>query len=387
MALAAVVVLAAAGYGAAAQLVPMPLLNPDELRYTLAARGLVDGEWLNLRGEPYGYGPVYPLVLAPILALSDGVESAYPLFKLANALLFALAALPVYLIARRLLPAWWSVGVAAASIVIPSSIYTSLVLTESAAYLTTSLALLAVILALERPSPGRQLVMLGAVGLAYATRPQFAALLPAFLVGALLVWAVDAERPTFRSAALGLWPTLASVAAIAVYASSRLFLTSSPPEGSFGGYADLWREYDPLPVARFAVYHLAAWEIYLFVVPFVVAPIVVVELLRAARRGGEREGAFVATFLTVNATMVLIAAAFASTPYGYSELHDRYLFYVAPLWLVAFIVWLERGLPRPLPLTAACVAVGLLLPTVIPFGLIGTTSWSRSFPPRSGRWA
>ena len=245
----------------------MPLLNPDELRYTLAARGLVDGEWVNLRGEPYGYGPVYPLVLAPIVALSDGVESAYPFFKLANALLFALAAVPVYLVARRLLSAWWSVGVAAASIVIPSSIYTSLVLTESAAYLAASLALLAVILALERPSPGRQLAMLGAVGLAYATRPQFASLLPAFLVGALVVWVVDAERPTLPSAAVRLWPTLASVAAIAVYASARLLLTSSPPEGSFGGYADLWREYDPLPVARFAVYHLAAWEIYLFVDP------------------------------------------------------------------------------------------------------------------------
>ena len=32
----------------APQLVEMPLLNPDELRYTLAARGIADGEWLNL---------------------------------------------------------------------------------------------------------------------------------------------------------------------------------------------------------------------------------------------------------------------------------------------------------------------------------------------------
>ena len=387
VALAALVVLAAAGYGAAAQLVPMPLLNPDELRYTLAARGLVDGEWVNLRGQPYGYGPVYPLVLAPIVALSDGVESAYPFFKLANALLFALAAVPVYLVARRLLSAWWSVGVAAASIVIPSSIYTSLVLTESAAYLAASLALLAVILALERPSPGRQLAMLGAVGLAYATRPQFASLLPAFLVGALVVWVVDAGRPPLPRAVVRLWPTLASVAAVAAYASARLLLTSSPPEGSFGGYADLWREYDPLPVARLALYHLAAWEIYLFVVPFLVAPIVIVELLRAARRGGEHEGAFVAAFLTVNAAMVLIAAAFASTPYGYSELHDRYLFYVAPLWLVAFAVWLERGLPRPLPLTATCVALALALPAILPFGLIGGNLVVEVVPTALWSWA
>jgi len=155
LALASIVVLAAIGYAALAQLVDMPLLNPDELRYTIAARGVAEGEWLNLRGDAYGYGAVYPLVLAPILALAGGVEAAYPLFKVANALLFALAAVPIYLLARRLLPPWWSVAVAAMSLAIPSSIYTSLVLTESAAYLTSSIALLAVVLALERPRQRR----------------------------------------------------------------------------------------------------------------------------------------------------------------------------------------------------------------------------------------
>ena len=130
----------------------MPLLNPDELRYTLAARGAVDGEWLNLRGHAYGYGPVYPLVLAPILWLSDGMANAYPYFKLVNALLFVLAAVPIYALARRLLSEWWSVGVAAMCLAIPSSIYTSLILTESASYLMASTASLAVVLALERPS-------------------------------------------------------------------------------------------------------------------------------------------------------------------------------------------------------------------------------------------
>ena len=49
LALGAVVALAAVAYGAAAQLVPKPLLNPDELRYTLAAPALSDGDWLDLR--------------------------------------------------------------------------------------------------------------------------------------------------------------------------------------------------------------------------------------------------------------------------------------------------------------------------------------------------
>ena len=134
------------------------------------------------------------VLLAPIIALSGGVATAYPFIKLANAVLFALAAVPIYFIARRLLSEWWSVGVAALCVAIPSSIYTSLVLTESASYLAACTALLAVVLALERQSVPRQLALIAAVGLAVATRPQFAALLPAFLAGALLLWALDARR-------------------------------------------------------------------------------------------------------------------------------------------------------------------------------------------------
>jgi hypothetical protein len=370
LALATVVLLAALVYGAAGQVVSQPLLNPDELRYTRAAQEFVDGEWLNLRGHGYGYGALYPFLLAPILALSNDIEAAYPFFKIANALLFALAAVPIFLVARRLLSQWWSVAVAAMSVAIPSSIYTSLVMTESVSYLTCSLALLAVVLALERPSVARQLALVGAVGLAYAARAQFAALLLAFLAAYVLLWALDPQRPQPRAAFARLWPTLGAVALGVAAFAVRALLTSSSPAESLGGYGDLWRSYDLATVARFAVYHLAGLELYLFVVPFAVAPIVVSELVRAARRGSRPEGAFAAAFLTVNAVFVLIAAAFASTPFGWYELHERYLFYVAPLWLVVFAYWLSRGLPRPLPSTAIGIALALALPAVLPFGLI-----------------
>jgi hypothetical protein len=368
--LGAVVVLAAVAYGAAAQLVPMPVLNPDELRYTLAARALADGEWLGLRGHDYGYGPLYPMVLAPIVALAGNIETAYPWFKVANALLFALAAVPVYFLARRLLPPWWSVGVAATSVAIPSSIYASLVLTESAAYLTSSTAVLALVLALEHPTPRRQVALIVAVGLAYTTRAQFAAFVPAFLAGYLLLWALAPMRPRLRAAVGSLWPTLAALGVGIAAFGARPLLSWSSPEESVGGYGDLWRSYDLVSVGRFVVYHLAGLDLYLFVIPFAVAPIIVWELLRAARRGAMREGAFVATFLTLNAGFVLIAAAFASTPFGYYELHDRYLFYVAPLWLVVFATWLSRGLPRPYLVAAAGLLVALVLPALPPYGLV-----------------
>jgi len=364
----------------------MPLVNPDELRYTLAARAIVEGEWLNLRDHGYGYGAVYPLVLSPILALSGSTVAAYPLFKLVNAVLFSLAAVPIYLLARRLLSRWWSVFVVGMSLLTPSSIYTSLVMTESAAYLAACIAVLAVVLALERPTVVRQLALVASVAVAYATRPQFVALVPAFLTAWLLLWALDPLRGRFRDAARRLSVVLGAIALTMAASVARLALTPWERNDTFGGYGALWRSYDLDDVARFVVYHLAGWELYLFVVPFVITPIIVAELLRAARRGASAEGAFVAAFLTVNTFLLLIVAAFASTPYGYSELHDRYLFYVAPLWLVVFVYWLSRGLPRPLPWAAAGVALALLLPAILPFGLVGGNIVFEEVPTALWSW-
>jgi hypothetical protein len=386
LALVATVCVAAVVFGAVAQLVATPLVNPDELDYTLAARTLADGGWPSVRGHEYGFGPVYPAVLAPVVALSGGVDAAYPFFKVANALLFALAAVPAFLLARRLLSPWWSVAVAAASLAIPSSIYTSLVMTESTAYLVSTVALLAVVLALERPSVARQLAMLSAVTLAYATRAQFATLLPAFVAATALLWSIDPRRLPLRRALLRLWPTFAAVSLGVAVLAAGIVLTSWSARDVLGGYRALWRGYDPGAVATFVVYHLAGWELYLFVVPFVVMPIVVAELVRDARRGGIREAAFVSTFLTVNAAMLLVAAAFATTPYGYSSLHDRYLFYVAPLWLTGFAVWLSRGLPRPVVWTAAGAAIALVLPAVVPFGMVGGNVVFEEVPTAFWSW-
>src|SRR6185436_18854344 len=84
-----------------------PRVHPDEVRYMIAASSLVEGDGLTLRGEDYGFGPVLALVLAAILRVAGSVDAAYDWFKAANALFFALTAVPVYLLARRLVSGWW----------------------------------------------------------------------------------------------------------------------------------------------------------------------------------------------------------------------------------------------------------------------------------------
>ena len=90
LALAGVVLGSFVLYTWLASLVDVPRVHPDEVRYLIAASSLVEGEGLSLRGEEYGFGPLYALVLAAILSVTSGIDAAYDLFKAANALLFAL---------------------------------------------------------------------------------------------------------------------------------------------------------------------------------------------------------------------------------------------------------------------------------------------------------
>ena len=112
-------------------------------------------------------------MLAAIIRLAGSVDAAYDWFKFANALCFALTAVPVYLLARRLVSAWWAVVAAGLSVAIPSAISVGTVMTESLSYLTTAWALYAIAIALERPTVLRQFAVLAAVAAAFFTRPQY----------------------------------------------------------------------------------------------------------------------------------------------------------------------------------------------------------------------
>ena len=150
--------------------------------------------------------------------------------------------------------------------------------------------------------------------------------------------------------------------------------------GSFGAYAVLWRGYDPLDVGKWFVYHLGDFAVYLAVVPVAVAPIVLWALARAGRAGSRPAAAFVALFAAANVSGLLVVAAFASSPWGFDRLHDRYGFYLLPLWLIGLVVWLDSGLPRPLLATAIGVVAALALPLILPFGQLANEAGIDTVP-------
>jgi Dolichyl-phosphate-mannose-protein mannosyltransferase len=372
-ALAATVLVCFALTAAISWFVETPRIFYDELIYMEAAASLADGEGLQVRGEPYRYGALYPTVAAPVVALAGDREAAHALLKVLNSLLFALTAVPAYLLARRLLEPWPSVAVAALSVVVPSSVYVTVVMTESVAYFTATWALLAIVLAVERPTAWRQVAALVAVGVAVLARAQFVALYAALLlalVSAHLLLPLR-RRLGSRGGLRMLWPAAASLVLGLVLFVVGPVLRGGSPGDALGGYEHLLRGYDLATVGKWLVLHAAGFELYLAVIPVAVAPIVLSAHYARAREGSERYAAFLATFATVNAA-ALVSAAIAVTSqadpgFENPRLHDRYLFYVVPLWLIVLVWWVRAGAPRPRVATRIGIALAALLALLFPY--------------------
>src|SRR5260221_8087389 len=108
-----------------------PIVFNDELIYSTLARRLPDGR-LGAFSDiaRSGYGITYPLVIAPLFSTAH-LPAAYAATKTLNAAVFATAAVPAFLLARRILPVRWSMGVVVLTVFGPQSIFSALVMTET----------------------------------------------------------------------------------------------------------------------------------------------------------------------------------------------------------------------------------------------------------------
>jgi hypothetical protein len=394
LALAAIVVAGTVTYGSLGGLLKGPSVFADELIYMDATRSVADGHRPMERDQTYGRGLLFPVVAAPVVALSPNQLDSYRALQWFNAFLFSLAAIPAFFLARRLLGAGWSVAVAALTVAAPSAVYSGMILTEAAAYVTGTLALLALLQVVERPTARRQLFALGAVALAALARPQLVALGVALPAGLALRWRLlpRVSRPTIVAGLRRLWPTLAAVGFVVVVGTAAL----ASGHASLRDYRDVFTSYDVVGVARWSWYTLGDLGLYLAVVPLVAAPAALADLWRRGREGSVRDASFLGIFVSINIVTVLIVAAFSSASFGGQRLHDRYLFYVVPLWLVLFSLWLVRGAPaswRSLALgtglSAALLATLpqhlLLRDTNLQFDAVATALWSRVREVDAGR--
>ena len=338
-----------------------PWIVVDELIYSELAKSFAESGRFAIRDVAVGagYGVVYPILISPAYLLFDSVPDAYAAAKAINAILISLAALPAYFLARRVLPPTLSLVAAALAVSLPALLYAGTLMTENAFYPLFLSAVLALVLALERPTPLRSLALLAVIAIAFATRAQALVFVPAALTAPLLL--VLVQRAGLRTLAAYRWLYAVHAGALALILAVQAVRGSSPRAllGAYGAAGDAG--YDAREVARWLLYHVAELDLALGFVPFA-ATIVLASLVRRLER---RQQVFLVGSLVLTAWLLVQVAAFASR--HAHRVEERNLFYVAPLLLIALLVWIDRGLPRPRVATAVAAAATVALPAFLPF--------------------
>lgn len=317
-----------------------PRYFPDEYIYAAIGRSIGAHGDLEIRGGPVHFPALLePLVAAPLWALSS-LETAYRLVQLENALFMSLAAVPAYLIARRLgLSHRYALLCGAFAVAIPDLAFSGYVLADPVAYPLVVSSVYAALVALERPRLRSELAFLGLAGLATAARVQYAVLFVAFGVAAA---ALERRRVLRVHRGLGVMLGAAAVLAVAL-----------GPTKALGYYSGVLNLHVGTATARWA-----AVDLFLLALASgaVLVPGAVVGLLRPH---GRTETAFSWLAAAFGASILLEAALFASN--GSNRFQERYLFTLLPLIPIAFGLYARRSSPPRLPLllVAGCLIAAL----------------------------
>ena len=348
---------------------PTPWILVDEFIYSEYAKSFAAGGHFLARG---GVGPslghIYPAVISPAWRFGP-MSTVYEVAKGINVVVMTLAVIPAFLWARRLVSPVYAIVAAALTLALPAFVYTDALMTENVFFPVLVLALYALALALERPTLPFQVFVICTLGLAVAVRVQAIVLVPIFVTALVLKILLDLRSSGTRlgirpavSAARPYAPSLVLIlAAAAAYALWKAAQGVSITTG-LGAYAGTGSNvYSARDAFRWVVYHFAELTLLVGVIP-VSAFIVLFGLAWAKRSGFEpAERAFLATTAAAVVWLVIEVGIFASR---FSlRIEERNMFDVAPLLLLAFVLWLHRGMPRPPSLTAvaAFVPVALLL--------------------------
>jgi Dolichyl-phosphate-mannose-protein mannosyltransferase len=374
---------------------PAPWMFTDELAYSELAKSFGTNGEFALRGVEGtgGFGLLYSILISPAYALFDAIPDAYDGIRVLNCLFMSAAAVPTYLVARRLAPRHLALLAAALAVALPSVMYSGNVMTENAFYPATALFILTLVRALERPTVVRQLVVFAAIGVAFLIRVQALTFVGILLAAIAVVSLLDALAARdgsavrrLRVSAVRFWPTAAILALGGVAVVVRQELRGQQLRDILGGYAGVAQSnYTVAEVGHWFLYHVAEIDILLGVFPFAALIAVVLAGLRPT---AEREHRiFAAVALPVAGTFLLVGAAYA-TDFGAERIVERNVFHLAPVAFIALAAWVSPGFPRPwwavAPAALFAGSVTLALPLNSFFG--GTIVHSTSGLVPIWRW-
>jgi hypothetical protein len=356
-ALAALVGVSAALRAWAALDVPSPWFVPDEMVYGELGKSLYRDGHLEILGAPTAfYSLVYPAFVG--LPLSFG-HAGYVALKVAQAVVLSLTAVPAYLWARSLGARAWALAAAGLTLALPGLAFAGFVMSEVLFTPLVVLAAWAMARAVERPTLGRQALLLGAILVACATRLQAIVLVPVLMLAIALAAAFGR---TWLRAVRPFAPTLGGLLLVAVLVGIVRLMSGGSVLGAYQATAST--SYTLGDVGRFVLYHAADVLLLTALVPVVAIALLAWE----AARGRERDPAvraYLAVAIALAAGLVVQVGLFTSTFTG--RLAERNVLGLAPVVFVGFAVWLARGLPRPRVVTVVVSLTAVLLLAVVPW--------------------
>ena len=332
----------------------MPWLFSDELVHSELAKNLANGSLFEIRGRHVNITYAYPLVIAPAWLLSS-MGATYAVAKAINVVLVSAAAVPVYLLGRRLVS---PVGAAVAAVLailaarpradrgadageprlpgVPRRRAPARALPRGA----------------DRVPPGRRCSRRS------PSRPPPASNCSCWSRSSPT--AVLLARASVRRLAGVFVPSVGVIVVLAVLDAvqpSRLQdALQTFPETSAG--------YGVGGVLRWIVRSLAELDLATGAIPLVA--LVLLTLPRTTpRRPAER--AFLAVAWASLGWFLVVGGLSGSwEPFG---LKERYLFYVEPLLLLALVLWVELGPARRLRVGLGAAAVLALCVAFLPLGI------------------
>ena len=352
---------------------PAPFVFVDELIYSELAKSFAHTGTFAVRGVPTsGYSTLYPILLAPAYALFDALPSAYAFAKATNSVAMSLAAIPAWLITRRVAGRGLSLLCATIAVAIPSMGYTATLVTETLFYPVALLFAWAFLRVLERPSGVRIAVLTAALVAALATRSQAIGFVGAILLAPFVLALIRGDVRVLRRFV----PLLAGTVALGLVIVAGQLARGRSLSDLLGAYSVVGQAgYDVGHVLRFWLWHVEVLTLYVAVLPVVA----LVVLLWQARRLPAAVQEHLAATVAMVATSTLVVGAFASR-FAPDRVQDRYLFFLVPLLVAVLAAWVELGAPRPrVPLAVgSVVAIGLAV--VFPYvRFIGEPAKSDTF--------
>lgn len=328
---------------------PVPAIFTDELELTQLARAIADTGEPARRGIPYPDIPsLVAYVLAPVWWLGS-VSASWATAKLILVLAMTATIFPAYGLARMVVPNWYALAAAGATVAVPALAYAPILVEEPLAYPISTTALWLIARALERLTWGRLVAAAAVCVVAALTRTQLAILVMVFALGLLwLGWQSTLVR-RWRSG----WSRRDWVGAVTLAVGVALFLSAA-----LGHLSTAWRETTLMWKERIVEH--ATWAIGALAIGMGILPVIAGVSALARPSDEERDPkthAFVVT--SIAALVVFIAyagvkGAYISTVFG-TFVVERNLIYLCPVLFAATALAFVRGIGRTWAIAGAAI--------------------------------